>query len=100
MEKTFNTIHIFGFGDVQVIKGKTNKTKKSVTLSSVQSLIAHIWSKKPIDNNCGNQYHAINIFNGMFVDYQAKEKDEKGYRVKYDELDESLIEALVTEVLS
>lgn len=100
MEKTFNTIHIFGFGDVQVIKDKTNKTKKRVTLTSVQSVIDNIWSKKPSDNTCGNEFHTINIFNDMFVDFQAKAKGENGFRLKYDEIDASLIEALVTEVLS
>jgi hypothetical protein len=34
----------------------------------------------------------------MFADWQTKEKDVKGWRVQYPELDATLIDALVAEV--
>jgi hypothetical protein len=101
MATTFNTLHIFGFGDVQVITKDGGKTKKAKNLTTLQAVIDNIWSKKPADNNISSKdYHAINIFNDMFADWQSKIKGEKNYRTKYDELNYQLIETLVAEVLA
>jgi hypothetical protein len=97
---TFNTLHIFGFGDVQVITKDGGKTKKASDLTTLQAVIDNVWSKKPSDNTGTKQYHAINIFEGMFADWQSKVQGEKGYRTPYLELDKAAIEALVAEVLA
>lgn len=95
----FNTIHIFGFGVVQVIGKDFNK---QVPIADVQvfadACIDEVWSKKPADNTSTKEYHAINIFNDMFADWQSKIKGEKGFRTKYDQLDSSLFDGLVTAV--
>lgn len=98
---TFNTIHIFGFGTVQVIGKDTNiQTPISSVSAQAQAVIDNVWSKKPSDNNGTKEYHAINIFNGMFADWQSKVKGEKGFRTQYADLDATLIDALVSEVLA
>ena len=98
---TFNTIHIFGFGVVQVIGNNLNI---QVPISSVQSeanaCIDNVWSTKPSGNNTTKEYHAINVFDNMFADWQSKIKDEEGFRTKYTELDASLFEALAQAVIS
>ena len=96
----FSTLHIFGFGDVQVIAKDGGKTKKAEDLVNLQAVIDNVWSGKPTDNNSSKEYHAINIFDGMFADWQAKIKGEKGFRTEFKKLNKALIEALVEEVLS
>ena len=100
MAQTFSTLHIFGFGDVQVIKKDGGKTKKASELTTLQAVVNNVWSKHPTDYIGTDLYHAINIFDDMFADFQAKTQGEKGFRTKYSELDATLIEALVAEVLS
>jgi hypothetical protein len=96
----WSTLHIFGFGDVQVISKDGGATKKAATLTKLQSVIDNVWSTKPIDNTSTKQYHAINIFEGMFADWQTKVPKEKGFRTEYSKLDNSLIQQLVDEVLA
>lgn len=96
--KNFNTIHIFGYGETQLISADSNKKVATSALTKVQAVIDNIYSKKPADNNAGTEYHAINIFNGMFADFMPKTKDEKSFRVKYEDLDANLINELVTEI--
>ncbi len=96
----FNTLHIFGFGDVQVIVKDGGKTKKATDLTKLQAVIDNVWSLKPVDNTGTKEYHAINIFDGMFADWQSKVKGEKGYRSEYAKLDIAAISALVDEVLA
>ena len=97
---TFNTIHIFGFGTVQVI-GKDFNVQ--CPIGSVQSeayaCVNNVWSKKPADYVGTKQYHAVNTFNTMFADWQPKVKGEKGFRVKFSDLNASLFEALAQAVI-
>jgi hypothetical protein len=96
--KTFNTIHIFGYGETQVIKEKDGKKVSSSELSALQAVIDNVFSKKPEDNAASIAYHAINIFNDLFADFIPSNKDEKSFRIAYSELDAALIEALVVEI--
>ena len=101
MASTFSTIHIFHFGTVQVIgKDKNIQTPISSVSAEAQAVIDNVWSKKPANNNGTKEYHAINIFDGMFSDWQPKVKGEIGYRTQYTELDATLINALVSAVES
>jgi len=95
----WSTLHIFGFGDVQVITKDGGATKKASTLTKLESVIDNVWSTKPTDNTSTKDYHAINIFEGMFADWQPKVSKEKGFRTEYYKLDDSLIQKLVDEVL-
>lgn len=96
----FNTLHIFGFGDVQVITKDGGATKKSSDLTTLQAVIDNVWSKKNSDNEGTKEYHAVNIFNGMFADWQSKVKGEKSYRTEYAKLDLVVVQALIDEVLA
>ena len=96
----WSTLHIFGFGDVQVISKDGGATKKAATLTKLQAVIDNVWSTKPTDNTSTKEYHAINIFEGMFADWQTKVPKEKGFRTEYSKLDNSLIQQLVDEVLA
>lgn len=96
----WNTLHIFGFGNVQVISKDGGATKKASTLTTLQAVIDNVWSKKPADSTLTKEYHAINIFDTMFADWQPKQPKEKGFRTPLAELDATLIQALVDEVLA
>lgn len=93
----WSTLHIFGFGDVQVITKDGGATKKASTLTKLQAVIDNVWSTKPTDNTSTKDYHAINIFEGVFADWQPKVP--KGFRTEYSKLNDSLIQKLVDEVL-
>ena len=96
----FNTLHIFEFGDVQLITKEVNVIKKSETLTKLQAVIDDVWGKKPAGNNSTSDYHAINIFDGMFADFQPKTKGEKGYRIKFGQLNVDALNDLVDEMLA
>ena len=97
-QKVCNTIHIFGYGETQLIGSETNKKVSTSTLTKVQAVIDNVYSQKPTDNNAGTEYHAINIFYDMFADYIPKTREEKSFRVKFSDLDATLINELVDEI--
>lgn len=80
-------------GDTQV-----NKKVSSSSLTKVTPVVDNVYSLKPQDNTATSDYHAINIFDNMFADFQPKEG--KGFRVPFAELDKALIDELVAEVLA
>ena len=96
----WNTLHIFGFGDVQVITADGGATKKSTDLTKLQAVIDNVWSTKPTDYSGTKEYHAINVFESMFADWQPNVKSEKGFRTQYAELNAVAIQELVDEVLA
>lgn len=95
---TYNTLHIFGYGETQVITDTENKKVATDELTKVQAVVDNVYSLKPADNPATTQYRTINIFNDLFADYS----DEQGnnFRVDYSELNKTKINELVTEVLS
>jgi hypothetical protein len=130
MATNWNTIHIFGFGDVQVIAKDNGATKKAYSLTKLQLVINDIASFKPstedlvventkkpnIFNRIKNtinstftkkvdevivvdEYHAINIHEGMFASFIPKSKDGVSYRVEYSKLNQANLQDLVFEIL-
>lgn len=99
---TFNTIHIFGFGDVQIIAEKTNKIKKYADLTKVKSVVDKVYALKPEENTATSEYHVINIFADMHIDFIPKTTDEtaKPFRIKTTDIDAKALTSLVTELLA
>lgn len=93
----YNTLHIFGYGETQVITDTENKKVATDSIVGVQALVNDIYSKKPSDNPATTEYRTITILNDIFADYS----DEQGnhFRVDYSELNAKLIDAVVLEVL-
>lgn len=98
-----STLHIFGYGETQVIgqDGDTQVNKKVSTsdLTKVTPVVDDVYSHKPQDNQAPNEYHAINIFNDMFADYQPK-GDFKSWRTEWANLNVTAINDLVAEVIA
>lgn len=98
-----STLHIFGYGETQVIgqDGDTQVNKKvsSSVLTKVTPVVDDVYSFKPQDNLSPNEYHAINIFNDMFADYQPSGKFDS-WRVQWADLNKVAIDELVAEVLA
>jgi hypothetical protein len=95
---SFNTIHVFGYGETQIIGKDYNKKVSTYLLTKVQAVIDNIYSKKPANINAVNEYHAVNIFLGSFADYIPKDDDAKSFRVEYSELDANLVSELISEI--
>jgi hypothetical protein len=98
-----STLHIFGYGETQVIgsNGDTNVNKKVATssLTKAQAVIDNVYSFKPADNTSPNVFFAINIFAESFADY-LPQAEYSPWRTPYSGLDKAAIDALVAEVLA
>lgn len=94
----FNTIHIFGYGETQLISEDVNFKCPTSELSSAAPVVANVYSKKPADSDASAEYHAVNIFNDMFSDYQPQTGE--GFRVKWEDLDAALIDSLAAELIA
>ncbi len=93
--KNYNTLHIFGYGECQVITDTENKKVPSEECPSAQDVIDMIYALKPIDNSAGSNYQNVTIIRDVYGSYSALD----GYfRVEYSELDWTLIDQLVQEI--
>ena len=92
----YNTLHIFGYGETQVITETENKKVSTDSIVGVQAVVDDLYSKKPADNPATSDYRVISIFNNMFADYTDEEGNR--FRVDYSELNSALIDVVVIEV--
>ncbi len=97
-ENTWSTIHIFGYGETQLIGSDLNKKVPISSLTTVEAVVNNVYSFKPEGNTATEQYHAVNIFNDMFADWQTSQQGVEGWRTEYSKLDITLIDALVAEI--
>lgn len=97
-EKTWSTIHIFGFGITQLIGKDLNKQVPSTSLTTLNAVIENVYSLKLTDIVASTDFHAINLFNDMKAMVLPKTKDSKAFDVKFADLDATLIEALILEI--
>ena len=93
----YNTLHIFGYGETQVITDTENKKVATDSIVGVQLVVDYLYSKKPADNPATTEYRVITILNDMFADYS--DEQDNYFRVDYSELNVALIDAVVLEVL-
>jgi hypothetical protein len=98
-DKLYNTLHIFGFGVVQVIGTDFNyQVDASLVQMELDPCINNVYDNKPLGSTTPKTYHAINVFNDLFADWLAKESDDESFRVQYSDLDPTLFDALVLAV--
>ena len=95
---TWSTLHIFGYGETQLIGDNFNYKTLTSNLPAAPAVVADVYSKKPVDSDASADYHAVNIFHDMFADYQPN--SGSGFRVQYADLNQVLIDALVEEILA
>ena len=98
----FNTIHLFGFGDSQIIGQDNNGTVKSDTLTNLQAFIDHIVTFKP-EEVVLTDYHVIHIFNEMDVRYLGRgtgnHQDKTDFIIKMEDIDATILANLVDELV-
>jgi len=100
MANPFNTIHIFGFGTVQVISDTQNvQVPIADVQAEAQAVIDNVWANKPADYTGTKTYHAINNFNGLFSDWLPNSPDAQSFRVEAANLDQALLDALAAAVI-
>lgn len=95
---TWSTLHIFGYGETQLIGDNFNFKTATSNLPAAQPVVDDVYSHKPQGSDASSSYHAVNIFHDMFADYQPNEGT--GFRVQYSDLNSILIDALVEEILA
>ena len=104
--KSWSTIHIFGYGESQIIgqgdddKGFSNKVPTS-SLTTVTPFLTDLFTHKPADNNSvQTEYHVVHIFHDNEVRFISKTEGVEGFSVKIDLLNQVVLQALVDELAS
>lgn len=90
-----NTIHIFAYGEAQIIKESSSFKTDVSKFTKLQMVIDDIKSKKPSDVST-KDYHCINIFNNTIVDYICDER-EGNFSTPYNNLDINKLNDLIQE---
>ena len=96
----FNTLNIVGNSQVQLIGKNINIVKPFNSVPSIISLVLDIYNKKPADLDIPNEYVSICIINGSFTQYIPLNKTKPSYRIKSDEIQEYILNNVLTEMKS
>ena len=91
----YNTLHIFGYGECQVITDTENKKVPTSDCPSAQAVVDMVYALKPVGNTAGTDYQNVTIIRDVFGSYSAR---DGFFKVDYSEFDSALIEQLVSEI--
>jgi hypothetical protein len=98
MIKEFSTIHIFRYGEAQIITNEFNFKASFESFTKLQSVIDDIKSQKP-SNVTEGDFHAINIFKAINCRYMGREK-ETSFSCDLSDLNESKLNDLIDEFVT
>jgi hypothetical protein len=91
----YNTLHIFSYGECQVITDTENIKVATELCPSAQAVVDMLYALKPEGNTAGTDYQNVTILNNIFGSYSASDGN---FRVEYSELDSELIDQLIEEI--
>lgn len=91
----FSTIHIFAYGEAQIISNDVNFKASVTEFTKLNPVIADIKAQKPADVIDGD-YHVINIFYSADVRYMGKE-EQCSFNCPLVSLNETKLNALIAE---
>jgi hypothetical protein len=88
------TIHIFGYGETQLISNENNDKYPTDKLTKVTALVDAIWNLKPEEVKGEKKYQVIHFFNYNDVRWLG----EESFNLKNEENLIPLIDELITEI--
>ena len=91
------TIHIFGYGETQVIKKDVNFKTETSALTKVKPLLDAIWAEKPEDVTGEDGFHVVTMFNYNRKHWSGK-KNQASFKIKGEDTLVDLIDELVAEI--
>lgn len=99
----FSTIHVFGYGETQIIGGTNNGKVSSSSLTTLTPFVDHVKSFLPESGVTLTDYHVIHIFEGMDVRYLGQGLEDRtintSFSVNWGQIDQTLLTALVDEII-
>ena len=94
----WNTLHIFGYGETQIIGDGIDKKVLSSLLPKASQVANMVYDTKPQDVNCSPYFNVITIFKDNYSDFEPSVNEEQGFRTQNLYLSQSLINGLVSEI--
>jgi hypothetical protein len=88
-------IHIFGYGENQIISDTLNFKASASLFAKAQAVIDDVKSKKPADVEA-KDYHAINIFADNKVSYLTNDR-KSCFSCKFADINQTKLNALIAE---
>lgn len=88
------TIHIFGYGETQLISKENNDKYATDKLTKVTALVDAIWGLKPTEVTGEKKYQVIHFFNHNYIRWLG----EESFNLKDEENLIPLIDELIVEI--
>jgi hypothetical protein len=88
------TIHIFGYGETQLISKENNDKYATDKLTKVTALVDAVWALKPAEVTGEKKYQVIHFFNHNDIRWLG----EESFNLKDEENLIPLIDELITEI--
>ncbi len=96
----WNTIHVFGHGQTQIIGKEANGAIPSEGLKSVGPLLEHLASLRKKGTKLSlDELHSLNILNGLFIDFRSGRDSNSHQRFGWADINPRLAEKLANEVM-
>jgi hypothetical protein len=95
----WNTIHLFGYGESQIISKTSNNKVAIDKLTTVAPLLTYLSTIQQEGTTISPEtMHVLSVFNGLFVDFFSNTNENKLQRFEWSNIDTNYIDALATQI--
>jgi hypothetical protein len=99
--RAWDTIHIFGYGETQLIGSTANGKIANSELKSLAALYTALAAKQQKGTKItAGGTHALNIFNGSFIDFRPMDEKNASQRIAWIDADVKAVNKLADELIS
>jgi hypothetical protein len=97
---SWNTIHIYGYGESQIISNDANRKVANDKLSTISPLLSFLATKQQEGTSVNiENLHTLNIANGTFIDFVPLfGNNNKMQRYLWNDVDITLIDNIADEI--
>jgi hypothetical protein len=99
--ENYNTIHLFGFGQNQIISNDSNNSVSSEQLTKLVPFVEYIKTLVP-SKSVLTDYAVIHIFNGDTIRYLGEQtenrQDKTSFIIQWKKFDKTTLNELVDEM--
>ena len=93
------SIHIYGYGETQLIEGDISSKMANSDLKALQPFIDYLSAHQQKGTKISlENTHAINVFSDKFVEFRSSNEKNKNQRFMWGDIDKKSIERLKKEL--
>lgn len=96
----WNVVHLFGYGETQVIGAEINGKVANANLKTLEPFLTYLSGLQQKGTKIAlKDLHSLNILNGTFIDFSSRDPKNKSQRFNWTDINPKQVSKFVDEAI-